>query len=229
MALGCRVVTAGPPGSGVALTFDDGPHPEWTPRILDVLAAHGVVATFFCVGDNARTHPELVRRIVAAGHEVGNHTQTHPDLHLVTPSRLRRELSECQSVLEDLAGGAVHAFRAPYGRFRWDMKDCGSLGLRHLVKWNVAPDPLSPHASAYAEIVKSQTRDGSIILLHDNLCGVSPRLGALAVPAVIDSLSLFLPTLLAAGHRFRTVTDQLSPLAGRHTQPSARHPQVAVS
>jgi peptidoglycan-N-acetylglucosamine deacetylase len=230
MALGCSVVRSGPPGSGVALTFDDGPHPEWTPRILDALASHGVAATFFCVGDNAAAHPDLVRRIAAAGHEVGNHTQTHPDLHLVSPARLKREITQCQGVLEDLLGRPVPTFRAPYGRFRWDMKDPQALGLRHLVRWNVAPDPLSGRAADYAAVIEARTDDGAIILLHDNLCGVKPALAGEAIPAVIGSLPTVLPALLRRGFRFRTVSDQLAFEAqGRQEPSTARRAGNAVA
>src|SRR5580692_11309137 len=85
-------LTAPPRPGELALTFDDGPNPEWTPRLLDILAAHEVRATFFVVGQYAHTEPALVRRIAAAGHLIGNHSWTHPNLALTPAAKVHDEL-----------------------------------------------------------------------------------------------------------------------------------------
>jgi peptidoglycan/xylan/chitin deacetylase (PgdA/CDA1 family) len=99
-----------------ALTFDDGPDPAVTPRVLDLLAAAGAHATFFCIGERARANPALVRQIIAAGHAVANHTLTHPlAFAFHPPSGLRREVERAQAVLADITGHAPRWFRAPMG------------------------------------------------------------------------------------------------------------------
>ena len=102
------------PDKTVALTFDDGPDPKWTPEILDVLRRHNVPATFFVVGTAAAEHPALVRAELAAGHEVGAHTFTHTDLGSVSATRAGVELSLTQSALAGAAGINTHLLRLPY-------------------------------------------------------------------------------------------------------------------
>lgn len=102
------------PQRTVALTFDDGPDPEWTPKILEVLRRHDVPATFFVVGTQAARHPELVRRELAAGHEVGAHTFTHSDLGAASGLRTNIDLSLSQSALAGAAGIRTNLLRLPY-------------------------------------------------------------------------------------------------------------------
>lgn len=98
----------------IALTFDDGPDPEWTPQILDILKAKHVPATFFVIGSNMEAHPGLVQRIVAEGHEVGNHTYTHPNLADTPPTAVRLELNATQRLFEALTGRSLRLLRPPY-------------------------------------------------------------------------------------------------------------------
>ena len=98
----------------MALTFDDGPDPEWTPQILDILKAKGVHATFFIIGNNARAHPDLVQRMVAEGHDVGNHTFTHPNLADLPDGLVKLEINATQRLFEALTGRSMRLFRPPY-------------------------------------------------------------------------------------------------------------------
>ncbi|QJU57856.1 glycosyltransferase [Sphingomonas sp. AP4-R1] len=98
----------------IALTFDDGPDATWTPRILDILNAKKVPATFFVVGENALAHPLLLQRILDTGSEIGNHTYTHPNLALASPRGTRIELNTTQRLLEAYTGRSMRLFRAPY-------------------------------------------------------------------------------------------------------------------
>jgi len=132
-----RTLIAGDDPAEIALTFDDGPNEIATPMLLELLARHNVRATFFCIGSFARLQPKLVREIVAAGHLVGNHTMTHPRLSLQTGARVRRELAQCNALLEDLTGLAVRYFRPPFGARRpVVMRAARELDLTP-VMWNV--------------------------------------------------------------------------------------------
>jgi len=102
----------------LALTFDDGPNPAWTPRLLEILAGHDVRATFFLVGKFAQAEPGLVRRIVAAGHLIGNHSWSHPNLALTSASRVKEELTRTSETLEQIVSAPVKYFRPPYGARR---------------------------------------------------------------------------------------------------------------
>ena len=98
----------------VALTFDDGPDSEWTPKILDILKEHQVLATFFIVGSSAESHPDLIQRILEEGHELGNHTFTHPNLSDISDHQIRLELNATRRLLEGLTGRSLLFFRPPY-------------------------------------------------------------------------------------------------------------------
>ncbi|MGH9589130.1 MAG: polysaccharide deacetylase family protein [Terracidiphilus sp.] len=113
-----RAITAPSRPRELALTFDDGPNPAWTSRLLDLLAEHDVRATFFLMGAHAQAQPDLARRIVAAGHVVGNHSWSHPNLARSSAARVREELKRTQETLEQTMGAKVRYFRPPYGARR---------------------------------------------------------------------------------------------------------------
>ncbi len=153
----------------VALTFDDGPHPEDTPAILEILAEAGIRGTFFFVGKKARAHPDLVRRAALAGHEVENHTDTHPWwFSLAGPGRVRREIHEAGRTLEDLAGRPVRFFRPPAGHKSLFLGEAlRGTGLE-VVTWSVRPfDTLDRSPERIRRIVLDAARPGGIILLHE--------------------------------------------------------------
>lgn len=99
----------------VALTFDDGPDESFTTQVLDVLKQHNAKATFYLVGRRAAALPNLVRRMVAEGHEVGNHTQSHARLTKLNPDRVNTEMREADRILREISGQAIQTFRPPYG------------------------------------------------------------------------------------------------------------------
>ncbi|WP_263366615.1 polysaccharide deacetylase family protein [Edaphobacter bradus] len=158
----------------IALTYDDGPNPAATPRLLEVLAHHDVRATFFLIGRFVRTQPTLVREIAAAGHLIGNHSTTHPWLPFISNARIRAELTGCNAALEDTLGAPVRYFRAPHGARRpYVLKTARRLGLTP-VQWNIICGDWNPIgrdailARATRGIARNQ-RDGraSNIVLHD--------------------------------------------------------------
>jgi peptidoglycan/xylan/chitin deacetylase (PgdA/CDA1 family) len=169
-----RTLIAGDDGDEVALTFDDGPNDAATPQLLDVLARHGVRATFFNRGNFARERPEIVRQAAAAGHLVGNHTMSHPRLSTEPAARVRQELRDCNALLEDITGQAVKFFRPPFGaRRRMVMRVGWKLGLTP-VMWNVTGRDWNPIGVegilSNLENGIAQNRlegRGSNLLLHD--------------------------------------------------------------
>ncbi|MGY1604674.1 polysaccharide deacetylase family protein [Geodermatophilus sp. SYSU D00815] len=153
----------------VALTFDDGPDPESTPAVLDVLASHGVPATFFCVGYRAREHPELVHRMVAEGHAVGSHSETHRVTGLPAREAMADYLAGRRS-LEDVLGRPVPLFRPPHGRI--DAGGARALrgsGLRTWL-WTVDPADYAPGTTAESALrVLDGAAAGDVVLMHDGL------------------------------------------------------------
>ncbi|MEI8312578.1 MAG: polysaccharide deacetylase family protein, partial [Verrucomicrobiota bacterium] len=178
----------------VALTFDDGPSPDWTPDILDILKAKGVKATFFVLGSEAERHPELVRRIVAEGHEIGNHTFTHPNLAESPPALIRLELNATQRLLESLTGRSTTLFRPPYNADSRpsNIEELVPIGIAQSLGYmtileNVDPkDWEKPDKNQLVERVKTELPNGNIILLHDG--GGDRSATVAALPEILDYL-----------------------------------------
>lgn len=153
----------------VAITIDDGPDPEVTPQVLEILAAHGAVASFFCIGERAAAHPELVRAIIEAGHAVENHGMRHRN-HLAFSgfAGWRREINDAQQVLSELAGTPPHFYRALAG-LRNPFLDpvLQSLGLR-LASWSQRGfDTRNSDPQAVLQRLNNGLQPGAILLLHD--------------------------------------------------------------
>jgi peptidoglycan/xylan/chitin deacetylase (PgdA/CDA1 family) len=200
-------VRRGRAGDGrIALTFDDGPDAEWTPRVLEILARHGARATFFLVGSRAARAPEVVRAIAGAGHEVANHSWSHRSLWLCGPRRTADEVRRCHDLLADLAGRPPRHFRPPWGMVNaalWSV--LRSVGER-CVLWSVQPEGRRPRPPAEQSAwVLRRARPGAIVDLHDaeGLTGAPARL-VQALPAVLDGLH-------EAGYRTATVAELLEP------------------
>ncbi len=178
----------------VAITFDDGPSPQWTPKILDILKTANVKAAFFLVGANAERYPALVRRIVEEGHEIGNHTYYHPNLALCWPEHIRLELNATQLLLETITGRATTLFRPPYAADTQpaQLSELTPLQIAQdlnylVVLENIDPqDWAKPGADLILQRVKQQRRDGSIILLHD--AGGDRSQTVEALPRILDWL-----------------------------------------
>ncbi|WP_348263299.1 polysaccharide deacetylase family protein [Telmatobacter sp. DSM 110680] len=158
----------------IALTFDDGPNPAWTPRLLDILAEHQVHATFFMVGKFVKTELELARRVAEGGHLIGNHTWNHPDLSRTRSADILDELTRTNDILGGIIGKPVRYFRPPFGARRpYVLKLARQLGLIP-VTWNaMTTDWSEPSADTIAQnLIKkidSNQRRGwaSNIVLHD--------------------------------------------------------------
>lgn len=152
----------------VALTFDDGPHPRYTPRVLDVLKRHRVRATFCVTGDNVGRYPHTTRRIRNEGHRICNHTRNHPDMATLSSAAARRQVLDTQRQVQRTTGVTPTTFRFPYGssnaRVRSVVRDCR---LR-ILGWTVdTGDYLRPPARTITARVVGNVRPGAVVLMHD--------------------------------------------------------------
>ncbi|PVY97282.1 polysaccharide deacetylase family protein [Actinomycetospora cinnamomea] len=184
------------PGSGpqIALTFDDGPSPQLTPYILDVLAAKKVPATFFLQGSNAAANPDLVRRAQAEGHVIGNHSWSHPWFPDLTPQEAEVEIERTNRLLTELTGARPTLYRYPFGQASpGGDAALARLGLSQNVHWkwtsNRRGDFECPGADALVDYLLTEAEDQAMILLHDagDTIGCPP--GQLEyLPRAIDAL-----------------------------------------
>ena len=172
----------------VSLTFDDGPDPDWTPRVLDVLAREDVRGAFFLIGQRARKAPEVARRIALAGHDLGNHTWSHPSLWRCGPDHTEREIGDGHAAIADAAGAPPRFFRPPWGKTNLAMFGVARRLDTPCVFWTVQPEsrrPVEPAEQARRGIARA--RAGAIYDLHD----------ADGVPGAGARLLEYLPTLVA--------------------------------
>jgi peptidoglycan/xylan/chitin deacetylase (PgdA/CDA1 family) len=155
---------------GVCLTIDDGPDPETTPRLLDILDQHQAKALFFLIGNRAQKNPDLVREIARRGHAIGNHSQTHPAAYFWTlrPARMWAEVAGCQQTLTQILGSAPVWFRPPVGHHNHFLSpSLRALGLTMLI-WNCRGfDAVERDVSRILRRISRSLRPGAVILLHD--------------------------------------------------------------
>lgn len=192
----------------VALTFDDGPDPDVTPRVLDLLDGSGAQATFFCVGSRARAYPQLVRDIVARGHAVENHTFGHATTFgFYGIGRMARDIGAAQNALTDITGVGPRYFRAPFGiRTPLTEPALARLGL-DCVAWSIRSlDSVDSNPPRVAARIKRRLKPGAIVLLHDG-SEVRVRRGT---PSVLGALPLVLREMRERNWRCVTLRAALS-------------------
>ena len=188
----------------VSITFDDGPNPRTTPRVLDVLRREGVHATFFVLGRHAERWPELVRRAALDGHQLGNHGYFHRKLHRRSPAYVRDDLTRGTEQIVRASGVRPRHFRAPHGfRSPWVTPIAASLGQR-TVGWSLGVwDSARPGADVIANRAIDGMHAGSILLLHDG-DGYDPDGDRLQTA---EALPTILAGLRRRGFRFTTLPD----------------------
>lgn len=154
-----------PENKKIAITFDDGPHPVYTPLLLDGLAKRKVKATFFITGENAENYPDLVKRMQEEGHLVGNHTYSHIQLTVSNREVFRQELLRTNQIIKEITGEEAQYVRPPYGS--WDKSFEKELNM-FPVLWNVDPlDWCTSNVASITEKIISKTEENDIILMHD--------------------------------------------------------------
>jgi peptidoglycan/xylan/chitin deacetylase (PgdA/CDA1 family) len=186
-------------GSFIALTFDDGPNATLTPKLLDLLAARHLKATFFVVGQNAADHPEILKRAVREGHEIGNHSWSHPNLGKMSDEAVRRELQKTEDAIVAAIGKKPVLMRPPYGSITARQKKWihDEFGYR-IILWDVDPlDWKRPGPSVVTARILKETKAGSIVLSHD------------IHPPTIEAMPATFDQLMKKGFKSVTVTELL--------------------
>lgn len=200
----------------IALTFDDGPNATYTAQILSILQSYGVQATFFVIGSQATSNPNLVQQEYQQGYVVGNHSWSHSNLTTLSADQIRTELQNTSNKIASITGQAPVVFRPPGGNFNDQVQSiAASLGLS-TVLWSVDPrDWSQPGTDAIIQNVLSSTKNGSIILLHDRGGDRSQTVAAL--PTIIS-------TLQQRGYRFVTIPRMIQDLGSYTTHPASPAP-----
>lgn len=187
-------------GPYIALTFDDGPSSKLTPKLLDLLAAHHIKATFFLIGENAAEYPDIVAREAKEGHEVANHSWSHPNFGKMSDDGIRSQVRRTDDAIKNAIGSSPTLLRPPYGSItprqkKWLNQEFGYK----IVLWDVDPlDWRRPGPSVVCNRIVKNTRAGSIVLAHD------------IHPGTIEAMPCVLKELEAKGFKFVTVSELIA-------------------
>jgi peptidoglycan/xylan/chitin deacetylase (PgdA/CDA1 family) len=199
-------------GPYIAMTFDDGPSAVLTPKLLDLLAARHIKATFFVIGENVAEHPEIVARAAREGHEIASHSWSHPNLAKMSQEGVRSQLQRTDDAIKSAIGKSPTLFRPPYGSIterekRWIHDEFGY----DIILWEVDPlDWKRPGPAVVRNRILKETRPGSIVLSHDIHPGTIE-----AMPSTFDELE-------AKGFKFVTVSELIDMATPVTPHPKAR-------
>ncbi len=185
----------------IAITFDDGPHPYLTDRILEILGRYEVKATFFMVGVNVLNYPDVARNVLAAGHEVGNHTFSHSHIAKLNQNEIMKEVGLCEDALEELCEYRPHLFRPPEGAVNTYVEHCTEDQDYTLILWSLdTRDWEHKNTEQIVQSVLSNISPGDIILMHDYIGRQSHT---------PEALEILLPRLMELGYEPVTVSQLL--------------------
>jgi len=205
-------------GPYIAMTFDDGPSEKLTPKLLDLLKAHHIKATFFVIGENVAEHPDVLQRAAREGHEIANHSWSHPNLGKMSDEAVRSQMQKTDDVIKSALGRRPTLMRPPYGSLtdrqkKWIHSEFGY----QIILWDVDPlDWKRPGPTVVCNRILKETRPGSIVLSHDIHPGTIE-----AMPATFDQLE-------AKEFKFVTVTELIA-MARPETPKPRKEPSVAPS
>ena len=187
-------------GKFIAITFDDGPHPQNTPRLLDILRARNIRATFYVIGRSVDLHPQIVRRAVAEGHEIGNHSYTHRLMSKLGDSEVRSEMARTADSVTRAAGVRMRTMRPPYGGLLQNQRQLVHREFGYpTILWSVDPlDWKRPGASVITSRILENTAPGGIVLAHD------------LHAQTVDAKPSTLDGLLRRGFQFVTVSQLIA-------------------
>jgi peptidoglycan/xylan/chitin deacetylase (PgdA/CDA1 family) len=205
-------------GPYIALTFDDGPSATLTPKLLDLLAARHIKATFFVIGENVAEHPEIVARAAREGHEIGNHSWSHPNFAKMSDERVRQQLWRTDTAIQSATGTRPTLMRPPYGSItarekRWIHDELGY----DIILWDVDPyDWKRPGPAVVRNRILKETQPGSLVLSHD------------IHPGTIEAMPSTLDALAAKGFKFVTVSELIR-MAAPGRSPKSLQPEPTAS
>ena len=183
----------------VALTFDDGPHPTETAKIVELLDKYGAKATFFAVGINAERYPDALKMAAAGGHEIANHTYSHRNLGRASEKEIKDEIARAEDAIMSVSGARPTLFRPPEGAVSKGVVSAARDMGYDVILWSIDTRDWAHRGTAeIVENVKKNVRPGSIILFHDYIGGERHTL---------DVLGVILPYLSSLGYRFVTVSE----------------------
>nr|WP_243734928.1 polysaccharide deacetylase family protein [Paenibacillus turpanensis] len=197
---GYRVLKRGGVGSGIALTFDDGPDPVYTPMLLDLLKRHKVKATFFIIGRNAELYPHIIKRMHEEGHIIGIHNYTHRSNWLMQPKTVKQQIAKTAEIIHSITGAQPVFYRPP-----WGILNLFDFATRHhyqIVLWSVMVGDWRSRVGTkrLKERLLKRLRAGQIILLHD--CGLTFGANEDAPKYMLEALEEYIPEVTRQGYRF---------------------------
>src|SRR5437016_13183223 len=205
-------------GPYIPMTFDDGPSATLTSKLLDLLAAHHIKATFFVIGENVAENPEIVARAAREGHEIANHSWSHPNFGKMSDESVRRQLQQTDDAIKSATGKGPTLLRPPYGSItarekRWIHDEFGY----DIILWDVDPyDWKRPGPAVVRARILKETQPGSIVLSHD------------IHPGTIEAMPSTLDALAAKGFKFVTVSEVIR-MAVPQRPSAASQPEATVS
>ena len=206
-------------GPYIAMTFDDGPSAVLTPKLLDLLAAHHIKATFFVIGENVAEHPEIVAKAAKEGHEIGNHSWSHPNFGKMSQENVRSQVQRTDDAIKNAIGKRPTLLRPPYGSIterekRWIHDEFGY----DIILWDVDPlDWKRPGPAVVRSRILKETRPGSIVLSHD------------IHPGTIEAMPSTLDQLEAKGFKFVTVSELIDMATPVTPHPKAEAAEKAAA
>jgi peptidoglycan-N-acetylglucosamine deacetylase len=204
-------------GPYIAMTFDDGPSATLTPKLLDLLAAHHIKATFFVIGENVAEHPEIVARAAREGHEIANHSWSHPNFGKMSDESVRRQIQQTDDAIKNATGKRPTLLRPPYGSItahekRWIHDEFGY----DIILWDVDPyDWKRPGPAVVRARILKETRPGSIVLSHD------------IHPGTIEAMPSTFGELEAKGFKFVTVSELIKMAVAKPSHSASEPSEIA--
>ena len=185
----------------VALTFDDGPHPIYTPRILDILEEYGVSATFFVIGQNVENYPEAAKRLLESDCEIGNHTYSHQNVGTMSYDQVTNEIRKTEEAIAKISNRKPSLFRPPEGSCGASLRQVSFDRGYDIILWSIdTKDWAHTPSGKITSTVLEKISDGDVILMHDYTSGGCPS---------CDALRAIIPKLLEDGYEFVTISELL--------------------
>lgn len=188
----------------IALSFDDGPHPKYTMDILDILKEYDIKATFFVLGVHAEKYPDVIKRQVEEGHEIGNHSYSHIDMKRATKKEIKEEFIKTQETIYSIVKVKPRVFRPPYGNYNKDVIEIVSSNYVPIVLWTFYQDSKdwsNPGVDSIVDTTLSRIQNGDIILFHDYVYKNESH--------TVEALKRIIPKLLDEGYKFVTISELL--------------------